>query len=599
MVDAESIRRAPFASQYLSRLSRWLELRAIGLTPEHLHIEDGVRAAVIVMAPLLLIIITGERSLGWAIFAAFWTCLADTGGPEKSRRALLAGFVLLGSVTAWVTSYIAGLGMLPALVAGPVLVGLTALLPLRWRGSALVATLLGVVAVVAAGYPQTPAGAIRLGLTFLGGGAWAALVSTYLWRTDRWLPARQAMAAVYARLADMAADLNNPAGDKSGEDQGAKHGQFRRAIRGAIERANTQMGKAAGRSGFTPADLKTALATADEIFHAMIALDHSRLIWRGNVHVETAVEPLPRLLAAARNAQLSLRGEPIDWREQAAELSALVKPCGGAAAGALRAIAEALSQLHAPTSGPAIIGADDTAAARAKQILRIAVRTSVGVALVTIVTHMLSLSYPYWATMAVVVIMQPVRRMSWSRGIERILGSVSGGVLAGLLLPVLTSSWTMAAVIALVSAATIALRSVNYTVFVVFLTLLFVLVMHTLHPGSGIASARILDNVLGSFVAILATLLIWPDRGRSVGEFVPAAVNANRAYLEAVQKGDAQEIAAARRAAGLASTDAEIAIHAPDSFLGSRPTAENLAALRTARHLAGEAATLWYAKQGG
>ncbi|MCK1351388.1 hypothetical protein IVB56_09745 [Bradyrhizobium sp. CW7] len=138
---------------WVGRWARWLELHAIALTPEHFHLDDGGRAAFIVAVPLLLIIATGKSQFGWAIFAAFWTCLADTGGPEKTRRALLCSFVALGSVAALVGSHIAGLGTFAGLSAGPALVVLTALLPLRWPAATLVATLLGVVAVVAAGFP--------------------------------------------------------------------------------------------------------------------------------------------------------------------------------------------------------------------------------------------------------------------------------------------------------------------------------------------------------------------------------------------------------------------------------------------------------------
>jgi hypothetical protein len=105
----------------------------------------------LVAVPLLLIIATGKSQFGWAIFAAFWTCLADTGGPDRTRRALLCSFVVLGSVAALVGSYIAGLGSFAGLSVGPALVALTALLPLRWPAAKLVATLLGEVAVVAAG----------------------------------------------------------------------------------------------------------------------------------------------------------------------------------------------------------------------------------------------------------------------------------------------------------------------------------------------------------------------------------------------------------------------------------------------------------------
>lgn len=121
---------------------------------------------------------------------------------------MLATFALLGSLTAFLASWLAGFGSIAGLAAGSILVGLTALLPLRWPVVPLVATLLGVVGVVAAGYPHTAPQAALLACSFLAGSAWAALVLTVLWPTDAWRPARRAISAVYARLADMTLELD-------------------------------------------------------------------------------------------------------------------------------------------------------------------------------------------------------------------------------------------------------------------------------------------------------------------------------------------------------------------------------------------------------
>ncbi|WP_260929555.1 hypothetical protein [Novosphingobium sp. 9] len=128
-----------------------MELHAIGLSPELANWEDGARAAFVVALPLALLLVTGRSELGWAIFAAFWTCLADSGGPLKRRIGLSALFALPGAVVAFLASWFAGLGMVCAIVAGPLLVFLCGLLPYYRPAAGLVATLLAVVAVVAGG----------------------------------------------------------------------------------------------------------------------------------------------------------------------------------------------------------------------------------------------------------------------------------------------------------------------------------------------------------------------------------------------------------------------------------------------------------------
>jgi uncharacterized membrane protein YccC len=137
--------------------------------------------------------------------------------------------------------------------------------------------------------------------------------------------------------------------------------------------------------------------------------------------------------------------------------------------------------------------------------------------------------------MAVVVVLQGGVRVTWARCLERILGSVLGGLFASALL-LLGGAETvpLACLATLLAGVAIALRAVNYTVFVVFLTMLFVIVTAMLHPGEGIAAARMIDNVIGSLAALLAVFLLWPDFGASLPGRIAEGIAANRAYFDAV-----------------------------------------------------------------
>lgn len=584
------------SGQWVRRLARWLELRAIGLTPEHLDMSDGLRSALIVGGPLLLVA-AGYPGFGWAIFAAFWTCLADTGGTQAFRRRLLLSFAVLGSITAFLGSWLAGYGPVAGVAAGSLLVAINALLPLGSSVSPLAATLLGVVGVVAAGYPHTAADALLLASSFVVGSGWAVLVLTLLWRTDPWAPVRRSVAAVHARLADMAADLATQQSDQSqgGPVWTFKSSQHRRAVRNSLERAKAHLARTSGsQDSAVTAPLQAAILAADDVFHALLALDHLRSPARqadiGRL-LRDAIRPC--LLLAAKDLA---RGEnrKVEINERLAVIDRSTAGRRDAVAGAARRIAAALRWSEIPAAVD--IATDAVQALPAKTILQGAVRSAVGVTFVTVAAHLLGLTYPYWAAMAVLVVLQPNRRTSWSRALERIVGSIVGSTLALAVLAVVGSAWLMTAIIIPLSAVTIALRSVSYTLFVTALTLLFVLAMDMLHPGAGAASARMLDNVIGSFAAVLVTFAIWPERSPSISDLAACAVEANRTYLAAVERGDETEIALARRAAGLASTQAEIAFHAPDRYLGKRPSPEDVEALAKARQLAGEAAVLWHSR---
>jgi len=229
--------------------------------------------------------------------------------------------------------------------------------------------------------------------------------------------------------------------------------------------------------------------------------------------------------------------------------------------------------------------------------LRQALRQAMGVLLVYIAARAFHLGYPYWGSMAVVVVLQKGTRVTWMRAVERICGSLLGGVGAAALLHVAYPVPLLAVLCVVLAALAIALRSVNYTSFVVFLTVLFVTVTALLHPGEGIATARIADNTLGSLVALLSVLAIWPERRPSMRATLKAALQANRAYLDAVEtRAPFAQIHTARRAAGLASIDLEMALHDLGSSVQRlrHRAPEDLADLTALRLVAGQAAAAWH-----
>ncbi|WP_260929558.1 FUSC family protein [Novosphingobium sp. 9] len=424
---------------------------------------------------------------------------------------------------------------------------------------------------------------------FLGGSVWAMVVIEGLWRGDVSRPARQAVSAVFARLSDMAFDIAS--GEVGEADQQAVHySQHRRAVRAAIERAEMQVANGQGHGAMIA---RRALVSADEVFHALLALDHRR---SGDPTVWVDLRDIgDRLAGIARQLR---RGSAVQPQDAIA-----VRHGSASEAGAFRAIDSALEAMtggrgtatayEAPVPTPAADGH------RLKRTVLHALRIAAVVAIVTATAHALGLGYPYWAAMAVIVVLHPVRRMSVARGVERILGSVAGGAVASLLLPWLEAPAVVAGLVLGGTLATIALRSVNYTIFVAFLSVIFVLVMHMLHPAEGLAGMRILDNVVGSVAAIASVLVFSPRGGPSLATRIAEAVAANRAYLEAIESEDPAKVTSARRAAGLASIEAEMAAHMPGHIFGAAISTQEAQGLAEARRLAGEAAARWHDKVRG
>ena len=193
-----------------------------------------------------------------------------------------------------------------------------------------------------------------------------------------------------------------------------------------------------------------------------------------------------------------------------------------------------------------------------------ATRVAIAVVIAYAISSWLNLSFSYWATMAAVVVVQPEATSIWQRSLERMVGSIAGGLLAALLMFALPTKMALLALIFPMAAATFAFRLVNYTIFVVFVTTLFVLVTELLQPAAGIASVRMFNNVIGSLVGLGASLLLWRGpKARGPDAVMAEAVRANLAYAAGVfaAASTATELERLRRAAGLASNAAEAMQH--------------------------------------
>jgi uncharacterized membrane protein YccC len=113
------------------------------------------------------------------------------------------------------------------------------------------------------------------------------------------------------------------------------------------------------------------------------------------------------------------------------------------------------------------------------------------------------------------------------------------------------------------AGVTVALRLVNYGLFVVFVTPMFMLLSDFIHPAQGLVMARLANEFVGACVGVAASFLLWPQKeGNALTVAISAAISANMAFASAVLRmgGDsAATLYRLQREAGLASTRLEVA----------------------------------------
>jgi uncharacterized membrane protein YccC len=588
------------ASAY--RWLRRLDAYSSAIAFEQVAIQEGLRAATAIATVVAAAVWLHRPGLAPAAFGAFWACLADPGGTYRSRLTYMGLFAGAGTVTAFIASACAGLGPFIAAAALVPLVFLPSLSAMYGAETSRVGTLVCVVAAVAVAIPNAPGAALQLAGVFLLGCAWALILCIGIWRIQHFAPARRAIAKVFGQLGAMTSALLtlDGAAMPAGFDWDAFNAEHRRCIRATIEWARSVV---AVLETSNPR-YRIEIEITDRIFAALIAISHALAERDPSLGSGSERDLLHRLLLSLTEAQqqvLRRIPQPAGLASQAAllqsESTAVATVIGRgirAAAGALHDLADAWR--NGPGSPRSRVTTEPGAANALRPIPTTAwthaARVAIAVVIAYAIGSWLNLTFSYWATMAAVVVVQPEAASIWQRSLERMMGSIAGGLLAALLIFILPTKIALLAVIFPMAAATIAFRLVNYTIFVVFVTTLFVLVTELLQPAAGIVSVRVINNVIGSLVGLGASLLLWRGpRAKRPGEVLAEALKANFAYAAGVfaATGAAADIEAMRRAAGLASNAAEVMQHrmALEGQSGRAHLAEMTDLLHALRRLAG------------
>ncbi|MBV8654271.1 MAG: FUSC family protein, partial [Alphaproteobacteria bacterium] len=177
--------------------------------------------------------------------------------------------------------------------------------------------------------------------------------------------------------------------------------------------------------------------------------------------------------------------------------------------------------------------------------------------------------YDHWLTITIVATMQPYFGMTFTRALERIGGTLIGGLIAALLALVTTTPLAIAAAMFPLAVLALAIRAVSFGLFMAALTPMVVLLVELGQPGESewiIAGMRALFTVAGGAIAVAGCYVLWPswEPNRLAAE-IRTAIASHGRYAEAVlsflmEEGDAAALDQARREAGLASNNAEASI---------------------------------------
>lgn len=581
----------------MGRLLRHIR-KTLQLQPGKPAIGIGVRAAVAVTVPYALASLARMPEASWTGLSGLLVTLADRGGSYPGRARAMAEVALLGAMIGAIAAPLGGTLVLDAVL---LMIGVTACSFVRCYGESAGSTgeKMAVFFVASLGSHEVGAHlAVARGVALLFGGMWALLQGLVLWPVHPYLPARKAMADLYRSLSQGARELAELSRRGASSDEWTDALKRYNILRPKLDHARETLGVVrAGRSDEARRGehLLVLLELAERMMAALFALAHAMEIASPEPHLTPVREHVAHAcdgyartaedvakVARDPNRAVVHDGErkespesPFDeelLRRVPPSVSELLGRLRGETSAAVAAARAMRERRPVPFEAPPPLPVPPEKRrlrvepikdnlSRDSVVLRHAIRAGLVSTAALVVTRMMHLGEPFWVVLSVLNILQPYSASTEQRALQRVTGTLLGGLLAASLAAWIGSQLWLTVVIGVLTAVSVSLLALNFGLFQILLTPDFLL-LATLNVGDWhVAEGRAEGVMIACGLALAGAWLLWPSPERR--RFPEAAANLLRAdghYFRKMaerRSGFEPDVAAARREFGLALLDAE------------------------------------------
>ncbi|MEP7165683.1 MAG: FUSC family membrane protein [Ferruginibacter sp.] len=141
--------------------------------------------------------------------------------------------------------------------------------------------------------------------------------------------------------------------------------------------------------------------------------------------------------------------------------------------------------------------------------------------------------HSYWVLLTTIVILKPGFGLTKQRNIERLIGTIAGGILGALILIFIQDRNILFAFIVFFMLGTYTYQRLNYQVMVIFTTPYVIILFNLLGMGSwNIVQERLLDTGIACILAFMANYFLFPHwESRQFSNYMLSALKANIDYL--------------------------------------------------------------------
>jgi uncharacterized membrane protein YccC len=172
-------------------------------------------------------------------------------------------------------------------------------------------------------------------------------------------------------------------------------------------------------------------------------------------------------------------------------------------------------------------------------VFRYALRTAIVCLIGFVLAKTLSFGqHSYWILLTIVFIMKPAYSLTKRRNIERVIGTLGGGIIGLLILFFVHNSVVLVCLLVFFMVGTYSFLRINYLVMVFCVTPLVLILFHFLGLGYlSIVQERVVDTVIGCLIAFTASYLVLPKwEGQQLTGVFKGMLLANMRYLRIVAR---------------------------------------------------------------
>jgi uncharacterized membrane protein YccC len=536
--------------------------RIFRLESRRLQLPQGVRAVLALSAPIGLGLVFHQLATAVIVTLGAWFVLiTDTGGAYR-QKATATLSATVGIAFAVFAASILNVSPFSRILGTFLWIAVAAFIAVFGNSAATVGFSTSLMFVITAALPHGSAIWFRV-LLSLGGGLWAAFLSLALWPLHAFTPVIEAVARCYEILAGLLEAAcsfpdDGPVDEPSTKDPFPNRFE---TLLGSLENARKiWTAVRLERAGWSArsSQLLALIENAAQLSSASVALHEQMLLVRthprfAEVRAEIVQEKIElKRVAETISVAIMRRGGNIDLQsleqadarlEQAIErlrsatfteiqdFSILVhirklSRCFRSILDLLRTDAEIVANLptgRSTDSLPAPVGPQkERQSTRFLPILqsnltfqsvtfRHAIRLGAAAAIATAIAAGLHLPKGYWVVVTVLVVLKPNFGGTIERVIQRIAGTILGGVIAMLITIFVPDQTMLFLCVALLAFISFSIRSFGYGFFTLVLTPLFMVLLDLANPGDWKVSLfRILDTLAGGVLALIGGYTLFP-----------------------------------------------------------------------------------------